>query len=414
MSDREVVVTGVGAVTSIGIGAEGLWAGVMRAESAVRRVTRFDPSPFRTQVAAEVRDFDPYQYMDAKRVKRLDRFAQFSLASALMALGDAGLVPGSDGLEPNRAGVLMGSALGGVALAEEQHERFLKEGLRAVDPTLALAVYGGASSCNIAIDLGWSGPNSTNANSCASGTMAISEALELIRCGRLDAALAGGAECPLAPLSYGAFAHIRAMSTRNDDPETACRPFDRERDGFVMGEGAAVLMLEEKGRARERGARIYCELRGSARTCDAHNMIAPLPTAEQSSRCMRMALDDARMNPDKIDALNAHGSSTPLNDKTETLAIKKVFGERAARIPVSATKSMHAHALGASGAIEAAISCLAFAHRTVPATIHRENPDPECDLDYVTDGPREQRITGLLSNSFGFGGINACLVFRGV
>jgi 3-oxoacyl-[acyl-carrier-protein] synthase II len=412
MSERQVVVTGVGAVTPIGIGAEGLWAGAMRSESAVRRLTRFDPSPFRSQMAAEVRDFDPHAFMDNKHVKRLDRFAQFSLASALMALQDGGLQ--ADTVEPNRAGVLMGSALGGVAFAEEQHIRFLKDGLRAVDPTLALAVYGGASSCNIAIELGWCGPNSTNANSCASGTMAISEGLELIRCGRLDTALAGGAECPLSPLTYGAFAHIRAMSTRNDDPETACRPFDRERDGFVMAEGAAVLLLEEKERAVKRGARIYCELRGSSRTCDAHHMTAPLPTAEQSSRCMQQALEDAGMRPEEINALNAHGSSTPLNDKTETLAIHKVFGDHAKRIPVSATKSMHAHALGASGAIEAAISCLTFAHRCLPETIHRENSDPECDLDYVTDGPREQKVTGLLSNSFGFGGINACLVFGAV
>jgi 3-oxoacyl-[acyl-carrier-protein] synthase II len=412
MSERQVVVTGVGAITPIGIGAEGLWAGVMRSESAVRRITRFDPSPFRSQLAAEVHDFDPHPFMDNKSVKRLDRFAQFSLASAVMALRNGCLDPQE--VEPDRAGVLMGSALAGVAFAEEQHARFLKDGLRAVDPTLALAVYGGASSCNIAIGLGWSGPNSTNANSCASGTMAISEGLELIRCGRLDVALAGGAECPLAPLSYGAFAHIRAMSTRNDDPAAACRPFDRERDGFVMGEGAAVLLLEEKERAVKRGARIYCELRGHGRTCDAHHMTAPLPTAEQSSRCMRLALDDARMNPEEINAINAHGSSTPLNDKSETLAIKKTFGERAGRIPISATKAMHAHSLGASGAIEAAISCLAMAHRCVPATINLANPDPECDLDYAADGPRSRKITGLLSNSFGFGGINACLVFGAV
>ncbi|MBW3624103.1 MAG: beta-ketoacyl-[acyl-carrier-protein] synthase II, partial [Armatimonadetes bacterium] len=297
-------------------------------------------------------------------------------------------------------------------MAESEHVKYLKDGLRAVALALARAVSGGATSGNIAIAPGFRAATPTTSRRCGSGTMAVGEALDGIRRGHMDVALAGGAECPLAPLSYGAFSTIRAMSTRNDDPQTACRPFDAERDGFVMAEGAAVLLLEEKGHAIRRGAEIYCELRGFSRTCDAHHMTAPLPTAEQSSRCMRLALADAGMAPDEINALNAHGSSTPLNDKTETLAIKTVFGERAGEIPVSATKSMHGHALGASGAMEAAISCLSFRHGRVPATLNRRTPDPECDLDYVTEGTREHRVEGLLSNSFGFGGINACLVFR--
>ncbi len=410
MNRREVVVTGIGAVTPIGLGAEGLWDGVMRAESAVRRLTRFDPAPFRSQMAAEVRDFDPARYLDPKQVRRLDRFSQFALASAIMAVRDAAFEPSS--VAPHRVGVFIGSALGGVAFAEEQHIRFQNEGIRAVDPTLALAVYGGASSCNIAIEYGFTGANSANSNSCASGAMAIGEGLNLIRHGTLDAALVGGAECPLSSLTYGAFSNIRAMSVRNDDPASACRPFDRERDGFVMGEGAAVLVLEEKERAVARGANIYCELRGQSRTCDAYHMTAPLPSAEESARAMREALQDAGMAAEEINAINAHGSSTPLNDKTETLALKKVFGEGAYRLPVSATKSLHAHALGASGAMEAAIACLSFRHDMAPPTLHRENPDPDCDLDYVTDGPRPHEHRALLSNSFGFGGINVSLVFR--
>ena len=405
-----MVVTGLGAVTPIGIGAEALWAGVLRERSAVAEITRFEHAAFRSHMAAEVSDFDPLRFIEAKRARRLDRFSQFALACARMALADGGLSPGD--VAHNRGGVFMGSALGGIIFAEQEHGRFLAEGHRAVDPTLAVAVYGGASSCNIAIDMGFTGANSTNSNSCASGAMAIGEALELVRRGEIDVALAGGAECPLSPLCYGAFCLIHAMSTHNDDPGTACRPFDAGRDGFVMAEGAAVLLLEEKEHARGRGARIYCELRGHARTCDAFHLTAPLPTAEQSARCMHMALADARMGPDEINAISAHGSSTPLNDKTETLAIKNAFGPRAGRIPISATKAMHAHALGATGAIEAAISCLAFQHGRVPATINLQNPDPDCDLDYVTEGSRPHRIEGLLSNSFGFGGVNVCLAFR--
>jgi 3-oxoacyl-[acyl-carrier-protein] synthase II len=304
----------------------------------------------------------------------------------------------------------MGSALGGVAYAEDQMGVFVREGLRAVDATLALAVFGGASSCNIAIEFGVSGPNSTNAMSCASGTIAIGEAYRQIRDGYADVMIAGGAEAPLSQLCYGAFALIRAMSTRNDDPSTASRPFDRDRDGFVMGEGAAILILEEHERAVARGARIYAELLGFGMTNDAHHMTAPLPSGRQAARAMQLALKDARLTPSEVSYVNAHGSSTPLNDPTETLAIKATLGEHAYKVPVSGTKGYYGHALGASGAIEAAICALALEREWLPPTINHVAPDDACDLDYVPADGRDTRVDVIMSNSFGFGGINAALV----
>src|SRR5918912_1648107 len=316
---RRVVVTGVGAITPIGITERGLWDGLRAGRSAVRTVTRFDPTIFRSHNAAEVADFVPTDFLEAKRAKRLDRFGQFSVAAARLALEDARLDPAREDRE--RVGAMMGTALGGVAYAEEQLGIFLTRGLRAVDATLALAVFGGAASCNIAIELGVQGPNSTNAMSCASGTIAIGDAFRQIRDGYADVMLAGGAEAPLAPLCYGAFALIRAMSTRNDDPEHASRPFDRERDGFVMGEGSAVLVLEEYERAKARGAHIYAEVAGYGFCNDAHHMAAPRPDGAKAALAMSMALKDAHLAPSDVDYLNAHGSSTPLNDPTETRAV---------------------------------------------------------------------------------------------
>jgi 3-oxoacyl-[acyl-carrier-protein] synthase II len=307
---------------------------------------------------------------------------------------------------------MMGTALGGVGYAEEQAARFLHGGLRAVDATLALAVFGGSASCNMAIEFGVSGPNCTNAMSCASGSMAIGEAFRQIRDGYADVMLAGGSEAPLATLCFGAFALIRAMSTRNDDPATASRPFDKDRDGFVMGEGAAVLLLESWDHAVARGARIYAELSGYGTTNDAHHMTAPLPDGAQATRCMRQALTDADVTPAEVSYINAHGSSTPLNDPTETLAIRQLFGDHAYRIPVSSTKGYYGHALGASGAFEAAISALAIARGWIPPTLGLEVPDAACDLDYVPGHGRELHPDVVLSNSFGFGGINAALVFK--
>ena len=393
-----------------GSGATGLWAGLRAERSAVGPVTRFDPSIFRSRIAAEVHGFVPGDHLDARRSKRLDRFAQFSVVAARMAVDDAHLDLAREDRE--RVGTMMGSALGGVAYAEEQLGNFLAGGLRAVDASLALAVFGGASSCNIAIELGVYGPNSTNGMSCASGTIAVGDGFRQVRDGYADVMICGAAEAPLSTLCYGAFALIRAMSTRNDDPATASRPFDRDRDGFVMGEGSAVVVLEERDRAIARGAPVYAEVLGFGMTNDGHHMTAPRPDGSQAARAMRLALADAHVTPGEIDYVNTHGSSTPLNDPTETLAIKQVLGERARRIPVSGTKGYYGHALGASGAIEAAICALALSREWIPPTVNLAVPDEACDLDYVPARGRDASPEHLVSNSFGFGGINAALVMR--
>ena len=407
---RRVVVTGVGAVTPIGTGADGLWAGLAARASAVREITRFDPAPFRSRIAAEIPDFRPHDHLDARRARRLDRFSQLAVTSARFAVGDADLHPARE--DRDRVGAMIGSALGGVAFAESQIERFRAEGPRGLDPALALAVFPGAASCNIAIEFGFTGPNSTNAMSCASGTIAVGEAFHAIREDRADVMLAGGAEAPLAPMTYAAFSVIRAMSTRNDDPAHASRPFDEDRDGFVMGEGAAVLVLEERARAVARGAKIYAELAGYAFTNDAYHMTAPRPDGRQAARAMQLALADARVAPVEVGYINAHGSSTPLNDTTETAAIKQVFGDHAYRLSVSGTKGYYGHALGASGAIEAAICALAMERRWLPPTINLEHPDPACDLDCLRGDGRAAAPEVVLTNSFGFGGINAAVVLR--
>ncbi len=407
---RRVVITGVGAVTPIGTAADGLWAGLVARRSAVREITRFDPAPFKSRIAAEIPDFHPHDHLDARRAKRLDRFSQLAVASARLALADAELIPAREDAE--RIGAMMGSALGGVAFAESQVEEFRREGPRGLNPSLALAVFAGAASCNIAIEFGFTGPNSTNAMSCASGTIAVGEAFHAIRDGRADVMLAGGAEAPLAPMTFGAFSVIRAMSTRNDDPPHASRPFDASRDGFVMGEGAAVLLLEERGRALARGAPIYAELVGYAFTSDAYHMTAPRPDGRQAARAIRLALADGAVAPTEVGYVNAHGSSTPLNDTTETTALKQVFGDHAYRLTVSGTKGYYGHALGASGAIEAAICALAMARRWLPPTLNLDHPDPGCDLDCLPHEGRAAAPDVVLSNSFGFGGINASLVLR--
>jgi 3-oxoacyl-[acyl-carrier-protein] synthase II len=407
---RRVVVSGIGAITPIGITGRSLWDGVRAQRSAVRSLTRFDPSIFRSHNAAEVNDFVPGDHLDAKRAKRLDRFGQFSVVAARQALDDACIDLAAE--DRDRIGAMMGSALGGVAYAEDQLGLFLTQGLRAVEPMLALTVFGGASSCNIAIEFGVCGPNSTNAMSCASGTIAVGEAFRQIRDGYADVMISGGAEAPLSPLCFGAFALIRAMSTRNDDPGSASRPFDRDRDGFVMGEGSAVLVLEERSRAIARGAPIYAEVLGYGLTNDAHHMTAPLPDGSQAARSITLALNDAGIEPTEVAYVNAHGSSTPLNDPTETVAIKRVFGDHAYRIPVSSTKGYYGHALGASGAIEAAICALALRNQWVPPTVNLQTPDAACDLDYVPSAGREANLDVVVSNSFGFGGINAAIVMR--
>jgi 3-oxoacyl-[acyl-carrier-protein] synthase II len=408
-SGNRVVITGIGAITPIGSGKQGLWEGVRAGRSAVQRITRFDPSDFKSQVAAQVNDFDPLDHIDAQRARRLDRYSQFAIAAGQQAVLDSGLCLSERDAE--HTGVYLGSALGGLSFAEEQHSAYEQRGLRGVNNILALTVFGSAASCNIAMEMGLFGPNQTNANSCASGAVAIGEAFRLVRGGYARVMLAGGVEAPLAPLTFGSFDLIRAISSNsNGDPQRASRPFDRCRDGFVMSEGSAVLVLEELEHARARGAVIYAEMLGYATTTDAFHMTAPRPDGAQVMRAMREALGDAHLAPTDIDYISAHGSATPLNDKTETMAIKKVFGEHAHRVPISGTKALHGHALGASGAFEMAITCLAMQHDYIPATANLEHPDPECDLDYVPGEGRRLRVNYVLSNSLGFGGINACLV----
>ncbi len=407
---HRVAVTGLGPITASGIGVDELWQGLRRERSPIRRATRFDPQLWRSQLAAEVDGFEPEQYMERRTSRRMDRYAQFSIAATRLALQDASLEPAA--LDGDRVGVQIGSALGGVAYAETQVVNLMRDGIRAVDPRVALTTFGGAASCSIAIEFGFTGPNATNAMSCASGTIAVGEGWRLIREGRCDVVVAGGVEAPLAPLSFGAFSIIRAMSTRNDDPAHACRPFDRGRDGFVMGEAACVLVLEDWEHAVRRGARIYGEVCGYGTTNDAHHMTAPRPDGSQAARSIRLALEAAAMQPDDIDYVNPHGSSTPLNDTTETTAIRLALGEHAYRVPVSGTKPYTAHALGASGAVEAAICCLAMQRGWIPPTLNLDDPDDGCDLDYVPGTGRAFTPRTCLSNSFGFGGINACLVFR--
>jgi 3-oxoacyl-[acyl-carrier-protein] synthase II len=406
---RRVVITGIGAVTPIGIGKEPFWAGVRRGESAVRPLSRFDPSDLGTRIAAEIRDFEPRDWIEGRALRRTDRYAQFAIAATRLALADSRLDLERE--DRDEIGIYVGSALGGIAYGEEQHRSYVNAGLRAVQPLLALAVFGGASVSHIAIDLGITGPNVANANSCASGAIAIGEAFRLIKYGGAQVVLAGGVEAPLAPLTFGAFSIIKAMSTRNDDAATASRPFDRDRDGFVMAEGGAILVLEELGHALRRDAPIYGEILGYGISNDAHHMTAPRPDGRQAARTIGLALNEAGLPPDAIDYVNAHASSTPLNDGAETLAIKRALGERAATVPVSGTKGLHAHALGATGAFEAALCALILERNYLPATTNLFHTAEECDLHHVDAGGEARSVDHILSNSFGFGGINAALVF---
>jgi 3-oxoacyl-[acyl-carrier-protein] synthase II len=406
---RRVAITGIGALTPIGITRDALWQGLLARRSAVRPVTRFDASIYRSQIAAEI-DFHASDFIEERKVKRLDRFGQFTVACSRLAIEDAHLDMAVEDRE--RVGSMMGSALGGVGFAEEQFGVFLTQGIKNVAVSLATNVFAGAASCNVAIEFGAQGPNSTNAMSCASGTMGIGEGFRQIRDDYADVMICGGVEAPLNQLCFGAFALIRAMSTRNGDPGHASRPFDRDRDGFVMGEGAAVVVLEEYERAKARGAHIYAEVCGYAFCNDAHHMTAPRPDGSQAARAMRGALKDARVEPHEVEYVNAHGSSTPLNDPTETRAIRTVFGDHATKLQVSSTKAYYGHALGASGAMETAICAMALEREWLPPTLNLEDPDDGCDLDYIPGVGREARVDYVLNNSFGFGGINAALVLK--
>ena len=405
---RRAVITGVGPISCIGIGREAFWQGILSEKSGISRLTRFDLQGLEAVSAGEVNDFDPLRFLPAKSLRRLDRYAQFAVSSALLALADSGLECSAADPDPRR-GVSFGTALAGISNAEKEHDAFLRGGFKAVSPMLALQVFGGSAHSNIAINCGFQGVGTTNSNSCASGTVALGEALRYIREGVADVILAGGSEAPLSPLTYGAFAQIRTMSVA--EPPRSCRPFDRNRDGFVMGEGAASLVVEEYEHARARGARIYGEILGFSHNNDAHHMTSPHPQGLPTIRAMRDALTDARTNPGEIDYINAHGSSTQVNDSNEAHCIHEIFGARAASIPVSGTKAYTAHPLGATGAIEAVICCLAMSEGYLPPTLHYETPDPQCPLDVIPDHGRQITPYKILSNSFGFGGINSCLVF---
>jgi 3-oxoacyl-[acyl-carrier-protein] synthase II len=416
--DRRVWITGVGPIVAIGTGTDAFRAGLRAGRSPVKRIDRFDPSPFRSQVAAQVDDFDPLAWMPPKTARQLDRFSQFGLVAGQLALEDARLRPGEDGASaPDRIGIYLGSALGGIAYAEEQHERYLERGIKAVAPNLALAVFGGAAPANLGIALGVRGPILSTANSCASGAVALGEALGAIRAGDIDAAIAGGVEIPLSPLAFGAFDIIRALSPgSNDDPGHACRPFDGGRDGFVMGEGATLVMLEAEDAARARGAEPYAELLGYAATSDAFHMVQPRADGREAARAATEALADAAVGADEIDWVSAHASSTPLGDIAEARAIALALGERAASVPVSGTKALYGHPLGASGAIEAAICALAIRDGWVPASANLDVVDPavaELLPGLLRDG-RSGTYRRILSTSFGFGGLNAALVLGAI
>jgi 3-oxoacyl-[acyl-carrier-protein] synthase II len=406
---RRAVITGLGPITAVGIGRDDFWNGLRAEKSGIRRVESFDSSIFNAHCAAEIPAWVPEEFFPPHRLKRLDRYAQFAVGSARLALTDAGIEWSRENPQ-HRIGVSFGTALGGVANAESEHAHFLKKGARGVNQTLALQVFGGSAHTNIAIEFGFRGVGTTNSNSCASGTVAVGEALRYIRDGFADVIVAGGAEAPLSPLTFGAFAFIKTMSQFDQDPSRSCRPFDRLRDGFVMGEGAASLIIEELEHARARDAHIYAEVLGYSLNNDAFHMTSPLPSGESCIRAMRDALADAQLVPEQIGYINAHASSTQLNDVTETKSIKEVFGEHARQIPVTGTKPYTGHPLGATGAIEAALCALAIERGWIPPTLNWENPDPACDLDVVPQHGRKAKLDYVLSNSFGFGGINACIV----
>jgi 3-oxoacyl-[acyl-carrier-protein] synthase II len=409
LARRRAVITGIGPLTCIGMGREDFWSGLRAEKSGIQHISSFDTGELNAHCGGEIPGWIPEDHFPPHRLKRLDRYAQFAVASAKMALDDARL-PYSREAPQDRVGVSFGTALGGVANAELQHAHFLKKGTRGVNQTLALQVFGGSAHSNIAIEFGFRGVGTTNSNSCASGTVAVGEALRYIRDDFADVIVAGGAEAPLSPLTFGAFAIIKTMSQWTGDPALACRPFDLKRDGFVMGEGATSLVIEELSHAQRRGAHIFAEVLGYSLNNDAFHMTTPLPGGEACIRAMREALADAALAPEQIDYINAHASSTQVNDSTETMAIKQVFGGHARRLLVSGTKAYTAHPLGATGAIEAAICALAIDRKWVPPTLNRDNPDPACDLDVVPNHGRDADLNYVLSNSFGFGGINSCLI----
>jgi 3-oxoacyl-[acyl-carrier-protein] synthase II len=408
---RRVVVTGLGLVTPLGTGVEKNWEAITAGRSGIRPITRFPNTEFfASRIAGEVPDFRAEDFIEPKEIKKMDLFIQYAVAAAQMAVEDSGLK--IDPEQAPRVGVIVGVGLCGLETIETYHKAYLEGGPRKISPFFIPKVISNLAPGQIAIRHGAKGVNWTPTSACASGNHALGESFQMIRRGIQDAVIAGGAEMAITPLGVGGFASMKALSTRNDDPARASRPFDKNRDGFVIAEGSGILILEERERALKRGAKIYAEIIGYGANGDAHHMTAPAPAGEGAARCMALALEDAEIQPNEVGYINAHGTSTEYNDMNETQAIKKVFGEQAYKVPISSTKSMTGHLLGAAGAVEGVYSVLALQHGLLPPTINYENPDPECDLDYVPNRARKADIEIVLSNSFGFGGTNACVVFR--
>jgi len=409
-SARRVVVTGIGLVSPLGIGVEKNWDALLRGQSGIGPITRFDASKYSTRIAGEVTNFDPLEFIDKRDARRMDLFIQLALAAAALAVKDAGIEPAL--LEGDRTGVYIGSGIGGLATIEESHKTLLERGPDRVSPFFLVSIIINEAAGYVSIKYRSRGPNSATATACATSTHSIGDSFRMIARGDADRMLAGGAEAPITPLGVAGFCALRALSTRNDEPQKASRPFDARRDGFVMGEGAGILLLEELAAARRREARIYAEIVGYGMNGDAYHVTAPAEDGAGAKGVMRRALADAGIDPSEVGYINAHGTSTPLNDKVETLAIKEVFGDHARRIGVSSTKSMTGHLLGATGALEAGVTSLCLANQIMTPTINYEHPDPECDLDYVPNAARSAEIRCALSNSFGFGGTNGCLILR--
>jgi len=407
---RRVVVTGLGALTPIGNNVAEYWEGLISGRNGIEPVTLFDASQHASRIAGEVKGFDPNAFLDRKESKRMDRFTQFAVIASVQALSDSQLIINE--LNADQVGIIIGTGVGGLRVMEEQQEIYLSKGPSRCSPFMVPTMIANMAAGMTAIHVGARGPNSCTVTACAAGSNAIGDAFRLIQYGYADVMFCGGTEAAVTPLSMAAFASMKALSTRNEEPSKASRPFSIDRDGFVMGEGSGILLLEELEHALARGAKIYAEIAGYGTTCDAYHMTSPIPDGRGAARAIELALKDAQLNPQDIDYINAHGTSTPLNDSIETKAIKKAFGSRAKAIAISSTKSMTGHLLGGSGGIEAVATVLAVCHGQIPPTINLDNPDPECDLDYVPNISRTQQVGAAVSNSFGFGGHNASLVFK--
>lgn len=410
MDKRRVVVTGTGLITPLGVGVEKSWNGLVLGKSGVRRITHFDASAFATQIAGEVEGFNPEDYIEPKEIKKMDRFIHFGVSASLMASEDSKLK--IDDRNADRVGVYVGAGMGGLPAIEHYHKIMLEKGPRRITPFFIPMLIINLAAGQISIRLGAKGPNSAPATACATGSHAIGDAFKVIQRGDADVMIAGGTESTISAMGIGGFNAMKALSTRNDEPKKASRPFDRDRDGFVMGEGAGVVIIEELSHALARNARIYAEIVGYGLTGDAYHITSPAPGGEGAARCMAMALKDAGVSPTEVDYINAHGTSTKYGDELESAAIKTVFKEHAYKVAVSSTKSMIGHLLGAAGGVEAVICTLSVFHDLIPPTINLDNPDPECDLDYVPHKARKTHVGFAMSNSFGFGGTNACLLFK--